>query len=112
MLLAAIGAELIERRYYRAAFWSGLAALFTNLGMMHAYQLGSPNDGNLVDFYFQWFSLLGQDSGPSEKVLTFDAMGLSLSYALFGLIFFIVGWRTRNQERLSDSVPDGDGDES
>jgi AGZA family xanthine/uracil permease-like MFS transporter len=111
MLLAAIGAELIEQKYFKAAFWSGMAALFTYLGMMHAYQLGSPNDGNLVDFYFHWFKYFGEDPGSSDKVLTFDAMGLALSYALFGLIFFIVGWRSRTEGRVSDSVPD-DEDES
>jgi AGZA family xanthine/uracil permease-like MFS transporter len=112
MLLAAIGAELIERRYFKAAFWSGAAALLTYLGMMHAYQLGSPNDGNLVDFYFHWFKYLEKGSSSSENVLTFDAMGLALSYALFGLIFFIVGWRTRTEEISNETEPDDGEDET
>jgi AGZA family xanthine/uracil permease-like MFS transporter len=104
LLLAAIGAELIDKRYFKAAFWSGIAALFTYLGMMHAYQI---HHGNVVDFYFHWFKYLGGEK-PGEDVLTFDAMGIALSYALFGLIFFSVGWKSRTDQISSASVLDED----
>lgn len=104
LLLAAIGAELIDKRYFKAAFWSGIAALFTYLGMMHAYQI---HHGNVVDFYFHWFKYLGGEQ-PGKDVLTFDAMGIALSYALFGLIFFTVGWKSRTGQTSSESSLDED----
>lgn len=82
MLLAALGAELINRRYLAAAFWSGLAALFTWVGMMHAYQLS----GNIVDFYFPRFQ------APHSGAMTFNGLNIAAGYALFGLIFAVVGW--------------------
>lgn len=108
LLLAAIGAELIDRRYFKAAFWSGIAALFTYLGMMHAYQV---HHGNVVDFYFHWFKYLGGEK-LGKDVLIFDAMGIALSYSLFGLVFFIVGWKTLTEGLSSASVLDEDEENS
>lgn len=39
MILAAIGVFLIERKFAKAAFWSLAAALFSALGIIHAYEL-------------------------------------------------------------------------
>ncbi len=48
MILAAIAAFLIDRKFYTAAVWSLIAATFAALGLTHAYQL----KGNDVDFLF------------------------------------------------------------
>ncbi|MBD3673088.1 MAG: NCS2 family permease [Planctomycetaceae bacterium] len=100
LLLAAIGAELIERRYFQAAFWSGIAALLTYLGLMHAYQIPF---GNVVDFYFHWFEWFGGKE-PAEGVFTFNAMGLAASYALFGLVFFVIAFKQRLRELQSEAA--------
>ncbi|MBW3541294.1 MAG: NCS2 family permease, partial [Planctomycetes bacterium] len=42
MILAAVSAFLIDRRFYAAAAWSLVAAVLTAAGLMHAYQI----DGN------------------------------------------------------------------
>ena len=39
MILAAIGVALIEKKFARAAAWSLAAALFSALGIIHAYEL-------------------------------------------------------------------------
>ena len=39
MILAAIGVALIERRFKTAGFWSLTAALFSAVGLIHAYEL-------------------------------------------------------------------------
>jgi AGZA family xanthine/uracil permease-like MFS transporter len=106
LLLAAIGAELIERRYFQAAFWSGIAALFTYLGLMHAYQIYY---GNVVDFYFHWFQWFGGEK-PGDDVLVFKATGLAASYALFGLVFFVIAWKQRVKEIQSGEFEAGDDD--
>lgn len=97
LLLAAIGAELIERRYFQAAFWSAVAALMTYLGLMHAYQIYY---GNVVDFYFHWFEWFGGEK-PGDDVFVFKALGLSASYALFGLVFFVIAFKQRLRELQS-----------
>ncbi len=48
MILAAIAAFLIDRKFYTAAVWSLIAAAFAALGLTHAYQVS----GNVVDFLF------------------------------------------------------------
>ena len=48
MILAAIAAFLIDRKFYTAAVWSLIAATFAALGLTHAYQVS----GNVVDFLF------------------------------------------------------------
>jgi adenine/guanine/hypoxanthine permease len=91
MLLAAMAAELIDRKYLSAAFWAGLAALLTYLGLMHSYQL----DGNIVDYYFAPF----QD--PRGGFLAFNAIGIAFSYALIGLVFLVIEWRTASESTRS-----------
>jgi AGZA family xanthine/uracil permease-like MFS transporter len=39
MILAAIGVALIERRFKTASLWSLVAALFSAVGIIHAYEL-------------------------------------------------------------------------
>ena len=50
LVLAAIGATLIDRRYKAAAVWCGAATVLTALGVLHAYRL----QGNDVHEYFLW----------------------------------------------------------
>ncbi|MBC8115171.1 MAG: NCS2 family permease, partial [Candidatus Saccharimonas sp.] len=48
MILAAISAFLIDRKFFTAGVWSLIAAAFAAVGLTHAYQLS----GNGVDFLF------------------------------------------------------------
>jgi len=105
LLLAAIGAELIEKRYFQAAFWSGIAALLTYLGLMHAYQIPT---GNVVDYYFHWTRYFGAQP-PGKDVLTFQGLGLAASYALFGLVFLVIAWKQRLRELQNGE--DGDNED-
>jgi AGZA family xanthine/uracil permease-like MFS transporter len=43
MILAAVTAEIIERRFRRAALWCAVAAMLTSFGLMHAYAW-TPSD--------------------------------------------------------------------
>lgn len=76
MILAAISAFLIDRRFYTAAAWSLVAAGFTAIGLMHAYQL----TGNNLDYLFRF-------SPAAEHAFAQRADGVAIGYVLFALFF-------------------------
>lgn len=80
MIVAAVSAFLIDRRYRQAAAWCAVAAVLTFLGLMHAYQLR----GNTLDYW-----LLG--TRPAEGAWSYGAGAIALGYLLMALIFMIVG---------------------
>ena len=79
MILAAISACLLDRKFYVAGFWSLIAAVFTFLGLMHAFTL----KGNDVD-YLMPFSETSPDS------YLFSAYGIGIGY--LGITF--ICWTT------------------
>ncbi|MEE8170237.1 MAG: NCS2 family permease, partial [Phycisphaerae bacterium] len=80
MILAALAACLIDRRFFAAAAWSGVGAIFTLMGLMHAYQL----TGNNLDFL-----LIGHSA--SEASISYRAYGVASGYALMGVVFAVIG---------------------
>ncbi len=80
MLLAAICAFLIDRRFNAAAIWSLVAALFAAVGLTHAYQLS----GNTYDYLFVF-------QEPVANATAMRAHGIAVGYLLFALFFFIMG---------------------
>ena len=87
MIIAAISAFLIDRRFYQAAWWSVAAAVLTFVGLMHAYQLR----GNWVDF---WLIL----TTPAEGAFTYNAYPLVVGYLLMAAVFFLMGYRHREEQ--------------
>ncbi len=91
MILAAISALLIDRKLFSAGVWSLLAAGFTFLGLMHAYQL----HGNTIDFLLQGMSRLkevpaaGATATPAG--LEYSAIPIAIGYLLFATAFFAAG---------------------
>src|SRR3990172_7444397 len=80
MILAAISVCLIERKVRAAAVWSIVAAIFSALGLTHAYQLR----GNVVDFLFVF-------SAPSPAALLYYPVGITAGYVLFAVVFAGMG---------------------
>jgi len=80
MFIAAISACLIDRKFRTAAAWSGLAALLSLLGLMHAYQLS----GNTVNFL-----LVGMT--PDLNSTAYPATTLAVGYLLMSITFVILG---------------------
>jgi AGZA family xanthine/uracil permease-like MFS transporter len=72
MILAAIGVFLIERQFLRAAWWSLAAALFSAIGIIHAYEL---TPGGVV-------SRFGFFAAP-------EFVG---AYLILFVLFLAVGW--------------------
>ncbi len=93
MIMAAIAAFLIDRRFIAAAWWSAAAALLTFTGLMHAYQLV----GNTVDY---WLIL----TRPAPGALTCNAYPLGLGYLLMGAVFAVVGLRNKTRPEAAPST--------
>ncbi len=81
MILAAIAAFLIDRKFYSAALWSLIAAAFAALGLTHAYQL----KGNIVDFLFVF-------AEPVQGALAAHTFGIAVGYLMFAVVFAGFGW--------------------
>jgi AGZA family xanthine/uracil permease-like MFS transporter len=81
MILAAIAAFLIDRKFYTAAVWSLIAATFAALGLTHAYQV----NGNNVDFLFIF-------AEPHSGALPAHTFGIAVGYLLFAGVFGFFGW--------------------
>lgn len=75
MILAAIGVFLIERQFFRAAFWSLGAAFFSFIGIIHAYDL-TPG-------------------GITTRFSLNSAPEFTMAYLLLFVLFLAVGWREK-----------------
>lgn len=80
MILSAVCAFLIDRRFIAAGIWMLVAALLTWLGAMHAYQV---HHGMAFDFLFR-FSL------PVDTAFYYRANDIALGYLLCGLMFLSI----------------------
>lgn len=87
MILAAISAFLIDRRFMTAGVWSLVGAFCAAIGLTHAYQLS----GNAVDFLFVL-------STPAEKALSYRSWDIAIGYLLMAAAFFIFDLSTRGKE--------------
>jgi AGZA family xanthine/uracil permease-like MFS transporter len=91
MILAAIAAFLIDRKFYSAAIWSLIAAAFAALGLTHAYQL----KGNVVDFLFVF-------AQPAQGALAAHTFGIAVGYLLFAAVFAAFGWWVARRPPVQD----------
>lgn len=71
-ILAAIGVFLIERKFFRAAFWSLAAAGLSAFGIIHAYEL-TP-------------------AGVTTRLGYFAAPEFTMSYLMLFVLFLAAGW--------------------
>lgn len=88
MILAAVSAFLIDRRFMAAGGWSLLGAIFAAIGLTHAYQM----DKNTVDFLFAFAS------PASSSVLVYRSADVALGYLLMASAFFVFAWLYRGKE--------------
>jgi AGZA family xanthine/uracil permease-like MFS transporter len=89
MILAAISAFLIDRKFFSAALWSILAACLTWLGLMHAFQV----DGNSINYLFNLTIPLLQAPSPApDGVYYYRALTVTVGYLLAAGAFAWCGW--------------------
>ncbi len=92
MILAAISALLIDRKFFAAATWSAVAAFCAGIGLTHAYQLS----GNVVDYQFVF--------APTAKgFLAFHSTGIAVGYLLFVIVFVAFGFYHRRNPHLEST---------
>jgi AGZA family xanthine/uracil permease-like MFS transporter len=80
MILAAISAFLIDRKFFTAGIWALIGALFAGLGLTHAFQL----IGNVFDFLYAF-------SEPKPGFLSYRAWPVMIGYLLSAAMFFAFG---------------------
>ncbi len=88
MILAAISACLIDRRFFHAGAWSLAGAALTLVGLMHAYQVA----GNGVGFYFVF-----SDAPAPGAGLGFHGFRISVGYLLAAMVFIAFGLYRRGR---------------
>jgi AGZA family xanthine/uracil permease-like MFS transporter len=80
MVLAALSACLVDRRFFAAALWSLVGVAATLLGLAHAYQV----TGNDIDFLLLSVT-------PRPGAVAFHAYGIAVGYGLMALVFVVFG---------------------
>jgi adenine/guanine/hypoxanthine permease len=90
MVLAAVSALLIDRRFALAALWCLVAALLTVTGLIHAYQLV----GNEVDY-------LPIFAPAVEGALAYRGFGLAAGYLLMAVVFLLSSYLKHESGPLS-----------
>jgi AGZA family xanthine/uracil permease-like MFS transporter len=78
MILAAVSVCLIDRRFKAAAIWMLTAALFTWLGVMHAYQI---YHGFAFDYLFRFVPAV-------DGAYVYRAADIAIGYLVCALFFF------------------------
>lgn len=101
LILTAIGAALIDRRYARAAAWSAAAAILTAVGLLHAYRL----EGNVLRELFLW----QPDPPDAPQTCAYRAMPIAIGYALAAVLFALAA-RGSHARSAVESHPAGAAD--
>ncbi len=108
LIIAAMAAALIDRKYVAAAVWSALGAVLTAVGLLHAYRL----EGNLIRELFIWqgwtratevattqAAEIAATMPAAATTYTYRAWPIAVSYALIALVFVAAArWRSKKSE--------------
>lgn len=89
MILGAVSACLIDRKFFAAAIWSLVGSIGSALGLMHAYLL----NGNVVDYL-----LVGMT--PPANTIAFRAWDLAIGYLLLALLFSLIALHARSGKAI------------
>jgi hypothetical protein len=97
VILAAIGATLIDHKYAAAAGWAGAGAVLTLAGLLHAYRL----EGNLIHEFFLW-----QKAPEGAGVVgAYRALPVAAGYLLATALLVAVAIRERKRSVLPAVPP-------
>ncbi len=94
MVLAAMSACLIDRRFFGAAVWALVGMLVTFAGLSHAYQL----TGNSVDY-------LLVSASCSEGSVAYRAYEIAVGYLFMAVVFVAVGLYARRSGAGAQEPP-------
>ena len=82
MMIAAIAAALIDRKFFAASIWAALGVITTTIGLTHAYALS----GNVVDYLMVWEQVLPIDS------MLYRGYDIAGGYLAMALLFLALGF--------------------
>jgi AGZA family xanthine/uracil permease-like MFS transporter len=96
MILAAISAFLIDRKFFTAAVWSLIGAACTAIGLTHAYQLNQSKqlNGNVVDFLFV------MTKPTLESARAYRSWDVAIGYLMMASAFYILGHYSRRRDDI------------
>ncbi|MGQ0636129.1 MAG: NCS2 family permease [Planctomycetaceae bacterium] len=103
MILAAIAAFLIDRKFFSAGVWAVAAAALAALGLMHAYQIR----GNSIDYLLSidmvlnalGYRELAVAAAPAAEALQHRALFEAAGYLMMAAVFLAFGmYRRKNRE--------------
>jgi AGZA family xanthine/uracil permease-like MFS transporter len=89
LILAALSAALIDRKYTAAAIWAGVGTVLTFVGLLHAYRL----EGNTLRELFLWQAV------PSGAGFSFRAFPIAVSYGLATVLLILAAIGARRAAR-------------
>ena len=92
MIVAAIAAFLIDRRFMHAAGWALAGAALTFAGLMHAYQL----NGNDVSYLLML-------TAPKSGAFAYRAYPVAVGYLLMAVVFLLMAQRPQTDESHGSS---------
>jgi AGZA family xanthine/uracil permease-like MFS transporter len=82
MMMAAIAAALIDRKFFAASIWAALGVITTTIGLTHAYALS----GNVVEYLMVWEQVLPIDS------MLYRGYDIAGGYLAMALLFLALGF--------------------
>jgi len=124
LILTAMGASLIDRKYGHAAAWAGAATVLTLVGLLHAYRV----EGNDIRELFIWqqcpagTAYVGglthnvptatassgettqPGAGPAAPAVAYRAFPVAVGYALVTALLIVVAVRERRLSALDQQA--------
>lgn len=98
LILTALGAALIDRRYKAAAIWCGTGAVLTAVGLLHAYRI----EGNVIREYFLWQrSAVAASSSAPSTTYAYSAFPIAVGYGLATVLLLLVAIGARRRARAA-----------
>jgi AGZA family xanthine/uracil permease-like MFS transporter len=94
MVMAAVSACLIDRKFFQAAVWSVIGAILAAAGLTHSYQL----IGNQIDYLLIF-------TQPDPTAFSYRAYPIAVGYILFAVAFWLAGRWSDGVTRPGDSSP-------
>jgi AGZA family xanthine/uracil permease-like MFS transporter len=79
LILAALSAALIDRKYTAAAIWAGVGTMLTFIGVLHAYRL----EGSTLRELFLW------QAAPPEAGYSYRAFPVAVGYGLATVLLIL-----------------------
>jgi AGZA family xanthine/uracil permease-like MFS transporter len=98
LILTALAAALIDRRYKAAAIWCGAGAVLTALGLLHAYRI----EGNVIREYFIWqHSAVAASSSAPATTYAYSAFPIAVGYGLATVLLTLIAIQSGGAARTS-----------